>query len=421
MNLLFNKFHFTFNSKEVKNGSVFIALRTGIRDGNDFAEDAFKNGASFLILNRNPNFAIDESQYLVVKDSLSYITELAIKKFASLKEKGVKTISLTGSVGKTTTKNFIIYLLKKAGKKVFGTEGNLNNHIGVPLTILNSPLDIEFLVLEMGMNNPMEISHLIEIAPTDTRIITNISPAHIGNFKEGLYGIFKAKTEILEKSTKESLLITVPNLPFESELERKFNGNICFVRRLEDFEIRRGKTFFTFANQSFFVNKIATKEWVANLLIGMELLIYHGISLPQTIEDFKLPKGRGDETLLQENCLLINESYNASPEAMKNAINTFALNEGKKLAIIGSMRELGDFTQVEHEKIYNLLSDLKQIDVIFVGKEFEFIKGTHFENVDALIREFDVKTAVNYNFILVKASNSVNLEKFCNYLTFHFK
>ena len=169
---------FTFDSREVGQNSVFIALTTGVQDGNNFAESAFKKGAKFLILSKKPEFEISAEKYIVVQDTLEFITELA-----------KNIINLTGSVGKTTAKDFLVFLLNKAGKKVFGNVGNFNNHIGVPITILNAPKELEFLVLEMGMNHEGEISHLIKIAAGCLRIITNISPAHIGNFKEGLLGI----------------------------------------------------------------------------------------------------------------------------------------------------------------------------------------------------------------------------------------
>jgi UDP-N-acetylmuramoyl-tripeptide--D-alanyl-D-alanine ligase len=230
--------HFVFDSREVKKGTVFIALTTGARDGNNFAKIAFQQGAEFLILSREPEFSISKESYMVVPDTLSFITNLARLKFSKMKQSGVKTISLTGSIGKTTAKDFIIYLLKQANKKVFGTEGNFNNHIGLPITILNAPFDLDFLVLEMGMNAPKEISNLVKIADTDLRIITNVSPAHIGNFEEGFYGIFKAKKEILENSTKETILITIPSLAFLEEVKRDFNGKIFLIPSIENYFIK---------------------------------------------------------------------------------------------------------------------------------------------------------------------------------------
>ena len=191
---------YVFSSLEVDGESIFVALTTGKRNGNEFAEDAFKRGAKFLILSKEPNFKISHEKFILVPDTLEYITNLAKQKFEQLKKKGVKTISLTGSIGKTTTKDFLIFLLALVGKKVYGTSGNFNNHIGVPFAILNAPADIDFLVLEMGMNSIGEIAYLNNIANCDIKIITDISAAHIGNFQNGLEDIAKAKGEILNES-----------------------------------------------------------------------------------------------------------------------------------------------------------------------------------------------------------------------------
>ena len=408
--------HFVFDSRNVKKGSVFIALTTGARDGNSFAKIAFQMGAEFLILSHEPEFEIEEDKYIVVEDTLEFLTELAFLKFEALRKNGVKSIAITGSIGKTTTKDFLIYLLNTSGKKVFGTQGNFNNHIGLPITILNAPLDIDFLVLEMGMNAPKEISHLINIANTDARIITNISPAHIGNFEEGFYGIFNAKKEILENSSEETRLITNSSLAFLNKIEQDFIGKINLIPKLQEYKVEGGKTFFKVYNKNFVINKIATEEWLSLILIGFETILSFGLTLPDDVSNFELPSGRGDEVRLSTNCLLINESYNASPNAMVNAIKTLSLYEGKKLAIIGGMRELGSFEAEEHKKIFDFAGSFKEIDKIFVGKEFEFVGGDWFLTSEDLIKNFDLKNLQKYDVILVKASNSVNLDKFCEYI-----
>jgi UDP-N-acetylmuramoyl-tripeptide--D-alanyl-D-alanine ligase len=413
---ILNHSHFVFDSRSVKKGSVFIALTTGARDGNSFAKIAFQTGADFLILSREPDFEIDEDRYIIVDNTLEFLTKLAYLKFEALKKNGVKSIAITGSIGKTTTKDFLIYLLKSSGKKVFGTLGNFNNHIGLPITILNTPFDIDFLVLEMGMNALGEISRLIKIANTDVRIITNISPAHMGNFQEGFYGIFKAKKEILENSTKSTILITIPYLAFLNQIERDFVGKINLTPKLQEYFIKEGKTFFSVHNKNFVINRLATEEWLSLILISFEVILHFGLPLPEDLSHFELPSGRGDETELSSNCILIDESYNASPNAVVNAIKTLSLFDGKKLAIIGGMKELGNFEEEEHKKIFDFVNSFKDIDKIFVGREFEFVEHNWFLTSEDLIKSFDLKNLQKYNVILVKASNSVNLTKFCEYI-----
>ena len=421
---------FTFDSREVGQNSVFIALTTGVQDGNNFAESAFKKGAKFLILSKKPEFEISAEKYIVVQDTLEFITELAKNKIKEYQKNGVKIINLTGSVGKTTAKDFLVFLLNKAGKKVFGNVGNFNNHIGVPITILNAPKELEFLVLEMGMNHEGEISHLIKIAAGCLRIITNISPAHIGNFKEGLLGIAKAKGEILEESTLETIFIAPESLLFLKEITKNFKGKIKFAYPIENYEIKQGRVEFEVCNNRFSLNKVVTREWLISLSVGFKALEVFQIPLPLEISVFTPAEGRGNEVCLSKTCTLIDESYNASPEAMLNAIKTLMLSGPvKKLLVIGAMRELGEEAHAEHKKIVEFVKGLQNTDVIFVEKEFgefdlqyefafqsNFCTYSYFPSVEQLIENFPKEKALEYNFILVKASKSCYLSKFVNHL-----
>jgi UDP-N-acetylmuramoyl-tripeptide--D-alanyl-D-alanine ligase len=225
---------FRFDSRNCKEGSIFIALEGGGRSGLEFVQSAFENGAigvisqkeildvqNFTIHTFPENFEENSNFNLVVEDSLKFIQELAKEKFRYLSQNGTKTIAITGSVGKTTTKELIANTLNQHAE-TFANFGNYNNHIGVPVTILNCPVTCKFLVLEMGMNHAGEIADLITIAPCDFRIITNAKENHAGNFPNGLDGVLEAKFEIMQGDGKFKTFIT-------HELFERFCHNLHLV------------------------------------------------------------------------------------------------------------------------------------------------------------------------------------------------
>lgn len=410
--LIYNS-KFVFNSLEVDTNSVFIALTTGERDGNYFAQDALKRGAKFLILSQHPSFEIPPERFIVVNNTLEFITDLAKKKFLKFKQDGVKTISLTGSIGKTTTKDFIIFLLTQAGKKVYGTVGNFNNHIGVPITILNAPEKIDFLILEMGMNHKGELNYLNEIANSDIKIITDISSAHIGNFKDGIKGIAKSKAEILKSSNEGVIFITKKDLLFLEEVTLNFKGKLKFIPDVLNYKVEDGQTLFTVNEKSYFLNTIKTSDWLKSLAFGFAVCDACNIKYPLDISSFQLSGGRGVEVKLKNGCVVIDESYNASTSSVINALQNLMLLNGKGLAVLGEMKEMGREATEEHQKIVNFLIANK-IEAALVGEEFLKCTGISiypfFKTVQDLITNYKMQT--KYDYILVKASNSVKLNLF---------
>lgn len=408
--------HFVFNSKDVKTGSVFVGLGTGKNNGGIFAQNAINNGAKFLILETEPNFEIEKHKYLVVSSAIEFVTTLARKKFAKLVSNGVKTIAITGSVGKTTTKDLLTFILKKLNKKVFSTQENFNNQIGLPFTILNSPTDIEFLILEMGMNHIGEISHLINTAPTLVRVITNIYNAHVGNFKDEIDGIFKAKSEIIEGSGKETIFISTPKLYNIKNIKDNFIGIFKTTKNLSQYSTNNNQTHFEAYDKKWEISSIVTKEWLSLFLICLEILTVFKIPLNFSIADLKFTKGRGNVLQINQKSILIDESYNANPQSVKNAILKLQLYKNKKKCLVlGSMKELGKKSQIFHKEIFNLASSLNDIDVFFIGQEFNFNQNNWFENVDEFILHNHNQLS-NYNITLIKASNSLKFNKITNFL-----
>ena len=417
-------YNFQFDSRKCNENSIFFALETGNRSGADFAHDAIKNGVKVIIsqkgidgmnsINIDDFHEITPNLNIVVPDVLLFMQELARQKFLLLKNKGVKTICLTGSVGKTTTKELIANTLADHGK-IYATQGNYNNHIGVPLTILNAQTEIDFLVLEMGMNHEGEISTLTSIAPCEFSLITNIKENHAGNFLNGIGGVRRAKFEILETNEKCFILKEFFEEFTKDELLMQKYGTknlVCVDAQVRDFHSQNNQTTFVFDGRTFDLNGIYSSAQVQMFCLAVKLM---DTVLAKKISKILLPQIKGRGNIIDWNGIrVVNESYNASPASMKNALENFKNLEGKKLCILGEMRELGDMSLEFHK---NLKSYLENFDgMILVGKNFEninILNSKFFENY-ALCLEFlksNISMLKEYDNILVKASNGVLLWK----------
>ncbi len=417
-------YNFQFDSRKCNENSIFFALETGNRSGTDFAHDAIKNGVKVVISQKGidgmnsiniDNFhEIIPNLNIVVPDVLFFMQELAKQKFLLLKNKGIKTICLTGSVGKTTTKELIASTLAGYGK-IYATQGNYNNHIGVPLTILNAPTEIDFLVLEMGMNHEGEISTLASIAPCEFSLITNIKENHAGNFSNGISGVRRAKFEILETYGKCFILKEFFEEFTKDELLMQKYGTknlVCIDVQVKDFHSQNNQTSFVFENRTFCLNEIYSNAQIQMFCLAIKLM---DTVLAKKISKIVLPqiKGRGN-IVNWHGIRVVNESYNASPASMKNALENFKKLEGRKLCILGEMRELGDMSLEFHK---NLKPYLQNFDgMILVGKNFESIdifSVKHFENYASCLEflKSNIPMLKEYDNILVKASNGVLLWK----------
>ncbi len=418
---------FKFDSRHCKSDSIFVALEGGERSGTDFIHSAFENGAigvisqaeiegvqNFTLKTLPNNFEATSKFNIVVEDSLKFIQELAAEKFKILKLKGAKTIAVTGSVGKTTTKELIANTLNLHGT-TFANFGNYNNHIGVPITILNCPLNCEFLVLEMGMNHSGEIAELIHIAPCDFRIITNAKENHVGNFHNGLEGILEAKFEVASGDMKFKLFIThelFQRFSKNSNLVEKYSQNeICVFNAKQEISHINEKTIFEYNSRNFTVEAIYSEGQTE--MFCLAILTIESI-LGKNIAEISLPqlKGRG-EVVWWNGVRIIDESYNASPTSMQNAIANLHKLDGSKLVILGDIRELGDDSQAFHKSLSPFLTGF---DAILVGEYFANVSvpnAKYFPNYEAL-KQFMLENsafAAAYQNILVKASNGTLLWK----------
>jgi UDP-N-acetylmuramoyl-tripeptide--D-alanyl-D-alanine ligase len=376
---------FVIDSREVTKGDCFIALAGEVNDGHDYLADVAANGAVIAIV-EVVNEAVDIPQ---VKISDCY---KALHLLASYRRQKVssKVISITGSVGKTTLKDAIYFLLDKAGKS-YKTFGNFNNHIGTPLCVANMPLDTEYAVFELGMNSPGEIGILSKLVKPDIAIITLIADAHIGNFS-GQEDIAKEKLEICAGLASEGSLI----LNSDSDCyEYLIKGAIDKYRVKEEMiysfgskedvlVILEGQDIYNFGIKQKY--KLADREYEMQLKFFNKELAKLFLILPTLLEllkidvdnvknisEFQLTKGRGridKVSFFNKDITLIDDSYNASPISMVAAINTLGALPGykRKVAVIGDMLELGADAMEYHLGLAEVLKENKIDKVITLGK-----------------------------------------------------
>ena len=423
--------NFTNDTRKIKKDSCYIGIKGENNDGNLFYMDAFKKGTKVVILdnykeNKNDLKYLEDNNksIIIVSDTIKALGNLAKYKRSTFKS---DVLAITGSAGKTSTKDIIYSVLKKEFK-AYKTSGNKNNHIGLPLTILNMDEDSEILVLEMGMNHFKEISYLTNIARPNVAIITNIGTAHIGNLGSQ-ENILKAKLEILEGLDKDGYLIINNDnqLLHNWYLENKDKYNIITIGINEqsdylatDIKTDENTSTFKVLNKDYFV-PVSGKHFVYNALMGIAVgNLYHEEykSIYEGIKDFELSSNRMNIISRESNITIIDDSYNANYDSMSYAIKYLASLPGRKIAVLGSMFELGKYTEELHRKIGKLVVG-EGIDILLtVGNEAKYIyeeaKGKidakHFSNNTAAIKF--LKSIINEgDYILIKASNSMKFSE----------
>lgn len=412
----------TTDSRKAAPGTLFFALKGDNFNGNGFAETALKQGCSYAVIDEEAYYH-EDSHYILVKDCLRALQDLAAYHRTQLK---IPFLAITGSNGKTTTKEFIRNVLSKK-YKVLATTGNLNNHIGVPLTVLSVTPDIEIAVIEMGANHIGEIAMLCEIAQPDYGLITNIGRAHIGEFGS-FEAIVKAKTEMYEflRKKKGKVFINSSNsllLEHASGIEQITYGDsekdFCSCLLLDaDPYVRIKYGSETIHTQ--LIGRYNFENIVASVCIGKYFGVETG-KIREAIEAY-VPSNNRSQILKTKNNTLVLDAYNANPSSMKAALQNFEEMAGdNKWLILGDMRELGTYALQEHRDILNLASSRFK-NVILVGSVFaEAAKGSSgfriFPDTDKLIEMLKRDSPIkDPSLILVKGSRGIQLEKAVEFL-----
>ena len=425
MNNLFELFYtstgIATDTRNIEKDSLFICLKGENFNGNKFAEQAIEKGAKYVIVDEI-KFKTKENIYLV-DNSLEFLQKLANhhrNKF------NIPIIGITGSNGKTSTKELINTVLQKK-YNVLATIGNLNNHIGVPLTLLRLNKSHDIAIIEMGANKFKDIEELCEIAEPNYGIITNIGKAHLEGFinfegvlktKKELYdSILKKKGTIIINSDDEVLIKNAPNV---NTIKYGTNSNAAIegeLINLSPFVEMKWKT--ENYTSDLISTKMIGKYNFYNFLAAISFGITFNIKpdkINEAISEYTPDNNRSQIKKTKHNTLIL-DCYNANPSSMTNALESFSqIKQTNKLAIIGDMLELGDESVKEHQTILDLIKQLN-INIITVGPIFESINSNQLKFTNTSnAQEYFKTNSFNEYLILLKGSRGIGLEKLEEYL-----
>ena len=408
----------TTDTRNCPEGSMFIALKGETFNGNAFAKQALEKGCRYAV--------VDEAQYadspniFLVDDCLKTLQELAREHRRAL---GTYIVGITGTNGKTTTKELIATVLQKRYKTLY-TQGNLNNHIGVPLTLLGLTEEHEMAVVEMGANHPGEIRTLVNIAEPDCGLITNVGKAHLEGFGS-FEGVVKTKSELYDylRSKKDAFIF----LDKDNDVLCKASAGLKSIGYgLEGDGLSvKGKLhacapFLAFEWKyegvshdvnTHLIGAYNVKNALAAIAIGCRFEV-PAEAICEALNGYIPSNNRSQLTETSDNHLIV-DAYNANPTSMMAALENFRLMEVEhKVAVLGDMKELGEGSVDEHRKIVAFLGECGFEKVILVGAEFGNVNTNfeHYSDVEALKGKFMQDKPVG-KFVLIKGSNSMKLSQ----------
>lgn len=397
---------------------MFFALKGENFDGNDYVTAALEDGADFVVTDSKAFDDAAHKKILVVPDSLRAMQNLARAYRRSLP---VKVVAITGTNGKTTTKELSLSALSKK-YKTYATSGNLNNHIGVPLTLLNMPRETEVAIIEMGASHVGEIRRLCAIAEPNYGLITNIGRAHLEGFGS-IEGIKQAKGELYDfiKLSGGIALYDSSNKVLSDMINDRggirkssYNSNDAKAS-LNDF----GELVVSFKGKSLDIHTNLTGEYnSANIAAAYAISRLFGIeymTFADAIEGYT-PKNNRSQLIHTKNNIIIADAYNANPSSMSCAIDNLCAAKGSsKIAILGAMKELGEASEDEHRTIIDKVTKLNLTEVFFIGEEYISVKDDeprhkYFSSTEDFM-EILPSLNLSGSTILIKGSRSMSLEK----------
>ena len=393
------------DSRKIQKGDLFIAIRGEKFDGHSFVKQVMEAGAELVIVEELVE-GVEPSRQIVVENSLKAYGKIGAYNRSLFKG---KVIGLTGSAGKTTTKEEIKFALEQFGR-VYATKGNFNNNVGVPITLCDIDFDADYAVIEMGMSAKGEIEELVDYVKPDIAIVTNVYPMHIEFFNE-FKDIAEAKAEIFKSLKKGGAAIINQDTNFADILEKRAKENGAKIIKFgKENHINAELKLDDEAEHNFY------NAWCVLALIG-EL----GLDVKKTAEhlsEFKALAGRGAKHLLSlvngGKYTLIDDSYSGQPEAMKIAIKSLGnmKTDGRKIAVLGKMAELGDTSKAQHIEIGKVV-EASDIDIVIgVCEEMKDMlaqvsddKEKHyFENKEGLDEFLLNKCLQNNDIVLIKGA-----------------
>jgi len=416
---LFKKFPIAVtDSRNVCSDSIFFSLKGANFNGNKFALSTLEKGCRYAIVDEK-EYAIDD-RFILVDDVLTCLQNLAREHRRQL---GIPILAITGTNGKTTTKELVNEVLKKK-YKTLATQGNFNNHIGVPLTLLSMDSDTEFGIVEMGANHSGEIKLLCEIAEPNYGIITNVGKAHLEGFGS-FEGVKRTKKELFDYLSKHDgeVFVNCENehlIGMLNEQKSLFYGNSEKAFSKARFLTAEPKLIIELRSP---IGKLYIKTHLIgaynfeNVLAAVTLGRYFKIdeiAIKQALENYQPSNNRSQMMKTDKNVLFL-DAYNANPTSMRAAIENFASMKMKnKFLILGDMLELGEDAENEHLDLLNLLNEKELFNTLLVGNIFSNLSSSYnfesFESVDKLLT-YIKRLELKDKYILIKGSRGIKLEK----------
>ncbi len=410
------------DSRKIEKGSIFFALKGDNFNGNKFAAASLRNGAAGAIVDEE-EFATSE-KIVLVNNVLETLTDLANLHRRTL---GIPILAITGTNGKTTTKELVATVLKQKYNVSF-TQGNFNNHIGVPLTLLKMNSETQFGVVEMGANHPGEIEALCKIAEPNFGIITNIGKAHLEGFGS-FENVIKTKSELFDfiKEKNGTFFYNADNEILNRFSE--YDNTFTFGTASADFIGEPVQTPpFVSLKASFEKEVVYLKSNLIgdynfeNVLAAACIGSYFKVGplkIEQAIKHY-MPQNNRSQLIKKGGLQIIMDAYNANPTSMQASITSFvANNRGRNYLILGDMLELGHYSEREHTLILEMINNLKIEEAFLVGNEFYNVGKSYrfnrFKDVAGLISYFEKNKIKNGN-LLLKGSRGIQLEKVLKYL-----
>jgi UDP-N-acetylmuramoyl-tripeptide--D-alanyl-D-alanine ligase len=399
------------DSRTLQSGQLFFALSGPNFDGNQFAKQALDKGAIAVVI--DDDILITDNRVIRVENSLKSLQTLSTEHRKTL---GTTIIALTGSNGKTTTKELIHSVLSTTFTSV-ATQGNLNNHIGVPLTLLSLKGDTEIGIVEMGANHPGEIALLANIAQPDAGLITNFGKAHLEGFGS-LEGVVKAKSELYDylKNTNGLIFANADDPKIMAQLKgqdpitygTETTARVSATLLTEEDAIRIE------VDQQEIQTQLSGAYNGYNALAAYAIGRHFGVS-PQNAKkalESYISKNNRSQLIRKKGLHITLDAYNANPTSMQAALASFSKKEGKKIAVLGQMNELGKHTETEHKLLVDWIKTSSIDDCYWVGSAFaSFVSpDKYFSTVDQAMDYFS-KTPLGQASLLVKGSRSFTLEK----------
>ena len=405
------------DSRKVKKNDIYFSLKGPNFNGNEFAKSAIEKGACYAIVDQK-EYVIDKS-YILVEDCLKTLQNLANY---HRKNSKAKIIGLTGSNGKTTSKELIFSVLKNKFKTI-ATTGNLNNHIGVPLTLLSIKEDTEIAIIEMGANHLKEIETLSNIADPDYGYITNFGKAHLEGFKN-LEGVIKGKSELYNHLINKSRLIFINNRDKKQvELTKEYSNKFTFGEQNSDsiFSVKSINPTINISIDNILIESNLFGQYnIDNIAAAICIGKYFNLdneNIKAGIERY-IPENNRSQIIKKGSNKIILDAYNANPTSMQLALSSFNdMKEEKKIVFIGDMFELGENSHQMHQEIVYTIEKMNFDQTFIIGDLFN--KTKHSSNIKSFKNLNDLKgnmDEISNSAILIKGSRGMKLENILDFI-----